>query len=384
MFSVIKSGLYVPEVEDADSCPLTYEIVGDVAVIPVDGMMTKGKSSYGGTSMMELAEVIRLADRDPMVSRIMLEIYSPGGTYAGMEMLTTVLSRLEKPSIAKVSDWAASGALWLATCCDTVVLNRTGQVGSIGAYTLLLDTSKADEKDGFNYILIDSGGLKGAGEDGRISQELIDYNQRDIDRCAADFVNAIATNRGLSQDAVKAIANGEMFSADQAFQLGLIDRVIDEVDAETFLQQEQDMTREEFIAHASQHPEDLQEAAKGLISTEVNKAVLAAKPAPATIEELEAAFPGDESFILGQLKVKATITDAKLAHGEKLKADLTAANGKVSELQTQLTQRNPGTAGLPAPVPLPSAGSEDAAAHKAAVQAELGRTSLGRRALAAK
>lgn len=349
-FAAVKSGLFKPQVEEVGAPPLTYENIGGTAVIAVDGMLTKGKSSFGGTSMMELAAVIREADKDIAIREILYEIDSPGGTYGGIELLCNAMKRTSKRQIAKVSDWAASGALWMAVHADEIVLNRNGKVGSIGAFTVLLDTSKANEQEGLNPILVSSGELKGAGADGRIKPELVAEIQKGIDQVTAQFIGVISEQRGLTVEQVRNIADGRMFSADESLQLGLVDRVIDESDAETFLEQEIAMTREEFMSHASQHPTDLKEAAKGLISTEVEQALTAAKPKPASITDLETVFPDEEKFVISQFKAGATIEQAKLAHASKIASELESLKQKNASLQSEIAKLDPGRAGRTDPV----------------------------------
>lgn len=400
MLASVKSGLFKPQVEEADRPPLAYEVIDGVAVIPVDGMLTKGKSSFGGTSMMELAALIRTANRDPTVEQLMLEIDSPGGTYSGFEAVAYALKSIAKPSTAKVSDWAASGGLLVAVHCDQILVNKTGQVGSIGCYTVLLDTSKADEEMGLTWTLITSGGLKGAGADGRITPELIADYQKDVDRITREFVQMVAEQRGLAVEAVQALADGRMFNATEALNLGLVDRVIDEMDVETFLEQENAMAakpNKKTLATGQgapkvaegdpavwPEPADVREGVAygptgdeyaGTLIVADDQAAATDETAvakPATLGELKTEFAEDKDFILERAEVSAPMVEHKAAYADRLKT-------QVAALKTDLATAKPRTAGQkPIDVAAPKSPLEGEDSTKSVVTSVVAKRSQSR------
>jgi ATP-dependent protease ClpP protease subunit len=156
---------------------------------------------------------------------------------------------------------------------------------------------------------------------------------------------------------------------DRAKALGL-DSILPPAKPSATADKEKVMTLEEFKALAAANPD----AAKELSEPVVQAALNAAKPRPATIEELEAAFPDDASFVLNQAKAKATADQAKIAYSDKLAADLKTARNDAADLRTNLAKLDPASAGLnkaldvPAPVNTPDA--KDGAAETAAAVAK--------------
>lgn len=215
---------------DAARDGLPVQVDGGVAVVQLMGPMYRraGPTAryYGiaGTDATRLA--IQAADEDPDVEHIVLRVDSPGGSVAGLDLLGDAVARAEKPVTALVDGMAASAAYYVAAQADRVLLGRNDLVGSIGTRMLLYDYSKFFEAQGIEAVPIDTGPFKSAGAIGtEITEEHRADFQRIVDFYFADFVQAVARGRKLSEKAVRAVADGRLFTPDEALASGLVDGI---------------------------------------------------------------------------------------------------------------------------------------------------------------
>jgi len=193
------------------------------------GALIKSASSMGGTSTVQLRRDISNAANDPNVSAIMLAIDSPGGTAAGTYELGAAVKRASslKPTWAFVEDLGASAAYWMASQASQIfAANPMTQVGSIGTYWTLYDTSKMLEADGVKVHHFATGPLKGAGAYGTVvTEEQAAHFQAQVDTMQTHFDEAVRLGRNLSRNELASVRTGGVFSAKEAQALKLIDGI---------------------------------------------------------------------------------------------------------------------------------------------------------------
>lgn len=201
---------------------------GGIAVVPVQDFMMKGQSKYGGTSTVAVRRQLRAARADADVKGVLMFVDSPGGTVAGTQELGDDIRALAaaKPVWAQVDDLAASAALWASSQADKVFANRTAQLGSIGVFGVVRDTSKQAEMAGVKVHVLSTGKFKGAGVPGApVTEEHLEEAQGMVDNLHEHFVSALASGRHLPRERVDSMADGRMFIAADAQKLGLIDGI---------------------------------------------------------------------------------------------------------------------------------------------------------------
>lgn len=201
---------------------------GGVAVIELLGPMMKARSKYGGASTLGIRDALNTAAADPAVSSILLHVESPGGTAAGTPELADTITAVDKrkPVHAYIEDMGASAALWAASAARRVTANATAQIGSIGAFLVLDDTSKAAELAGVKVHVLSTGPDKGVGVDGTaIAAEQLKPFQEWVDYLGKLFATAIQKNRGLTEKRLAAVTSGRCWAAPDALELKLIDAV---------------------------------------------------------------------------------------------------------------------------------------------------------------
>lgn len=201
-----------------------------IATVRVEGTLMKRSSSLSQSSgTVQMRRDIREAANNPDVSAILLAIDSPGGTVAGTDDLAAEVKAAtkKKPVMAFVSDLCASAAYWVASQCDAIFVNSdTALVGSIGTLMTVYDVSKAAEQQGVEAVVFATGPLKGAGTEGTvITEEQRAYFQSIVDAAQGSFDAAVQKGRGLTDNQLKAVRTGGVFSAAEAEAKKLIDGV---------------------------------------------------------------------------------------------------------------------------------------------------------------
>jgi protease IV len=206
-----------------------------IAVIDVDGVLSTGPiiSLFGSgeNPVSLLLEKLDLARADRSVKAVILRINSPGGTVAASELMhneiTSFRERTGKPVVAVMLDTAASGGYYIACACDEIVAQKSTVTGSIGVVMQLFDVTSAMAKIGIKPNTIKSGELKAAGSPfEKLSDKDRDVFQGIIDEMYTQFVSVVSAGRpDLTEDRVREIADGRVYTAAQALELGLIDRI---------------------------------------------------------------------------------------------------------------------------------------------------------------
>ncbi len=196
-----------------------------VAVIPVVGALFRYANVFtqvsGASSYELIATDFRDAFADNDVHTIVLNIDSPGGEVNGCcDLAQTIYeARGKKPIIAYASGDVASGAYWIASACDKIVVSKTSSVGSIGVVGVY-----RDNKDDNSIEIVSSQSphkrVDITTDDGRTRL------QQRIDAMANVFIDAVATYRNISPESVQQrYGGGDVFIGEQAVTQGLADNI---------------------------------------------------------------------------------------------------------------------------------------------------------------
>ena len=209
-----------------------------VALIDLDGILINAKRggllTEGENPVSLTVEQLDQAAGDRQVKAVLLRLNSPGGSVGASDAIYQEVrgfrQRTGKPVVAMMMDVAASGAYYIACGCDEIVAQRTTITGSIGVVMQTFDVSGTMAKLGIHSDAIVSGPKKDAGsplrpmtpEERRVFQDL-------VDTFYAQFLEVVRTGRPklaeLDDAALRTIADGRVYHADKALELGLIDRI---------------------------------------------------------------------------------------------------------------------------------------------------------------
>jgi signal peptide peptidase SppA len=222
-------------IEGARRAPSPVATPGTIAVLPIFGPIVpranvvQDISGPKATSAELVEAAFRAALADTNVSSILLDVDSPGGNVQGIPELAATLrsARGQKPVVAVVNHTAASAAYWLASQADEIVVTPSGEVGSIGVFTVHDDLSAAAEKAGVRRTYIAAGAHKVEGNPFEpLSDATRQYLQQRVDAVHDEFVRDVARGRRVSQQTVReTFGQGRMVKASDALKLGMADRI---------------------------------------------------------------------------------------------------------------------------------------------------------------
>lgn len=209
-----------------------YDMVGNVAVVPVYGTLVQKLGGIRPYSGMTGYDTIRAASlcalEDEAAKAIVLDIDSPGGEVAGCFDLADEIysARGVKPIHAILNEVAYSAAYAIASAADRITVPRTGGVGSIGVIACHVDFSKALEAGGLKVTFIKYGQHKADGApELPLTEEARARFQANIDEMGELFVDTVARNRGLSAAKVRH-TEAACFQGQAGVRQGLADAVM--------------------------------------------------------------------------------------------------------------------------------------------------------------
>ncbi len=168
--------------------------------------------------------------KDPNIAAVILKINSPGGTVAAVQEIYQQVQNLRKAKkkvVVSIGDIAASGGYYIACAADKIVANHGSLTGSIGVLMSLPNLQGFLEKVGVRFNIIKSGEHKDIGSAFRnMSEEEKVLLQGVIDNAYQQFFNEVAKNRNkIEKEKLKEIADGRIFTGEQALKAGLIDEL---------------------------------------------------------------------------------------------------------------------------------------------------------------
>ncbi len=207
-----------------------------LVLLEIEGMISESERrsplGRGRPNVVARArEALDLATEDDDVAGLLLRIRSPGGTVAASETLYHEILRWkrenEKPVIAYMQGLATSGGYYVSMAADRVIAHPTSITGSIGVIMTGVNLSGLMQRFGIADQTFKSGEFKDAGSPLRpMRPEEQEQLQSVIDDLQARFVEVVVRGRpALDQAAVARLANGRIFSANQALEAGLVDQI---------------------------------------------------------------------------------------------------------------------------------------------------------------
>ena len=194
--------------------------LGDkIAVVDIKGVITSSRN---------IIDQIDAYSEDDNVKAIILRINSPGGSVGpSQEIYREVLKAREKKKvIASIGSVGASGGYYVACASDLIVVNPGTITGSIGVVMEFSNVEELLKKIGLRSFVIKSGRHKDIGSPLReMTPEDKSILQGVIDSVHSQFIRAVAEGRNMEERKVRQIADGRIFSGEQARELGLVDRL---------------------------------------------------------------------------------------------------------------------------------------------------------------
>jgi len=200
-----------------------------IAVIYAEGEIVDGEGTQNNIGGDKFRRIIRKARLDRTVKAIVLRVNSGGGSALASENIwrELAMARQDKPVVVSFGDVAASGGYYIACGADSIFASPNTITGSIGVFTLI-----PNMKDFFNNKLgITFDGVKTAeyADAGAVYRPLNEREQKlmqnSVDRIYLQFKQRVAKGRKKDMAYVDSIAQGRVWSGDDAIKIGLVDKI---------------------------------------------------------------------------------------------------------------------------------------------------------------
>jgi len=198
----------------------------------------EGTLLYDESASEDIVYQIEQAEKDEQIKAIILEIDSYGGGPTAGEEVANALKNVGKPTVALIREGGVSAAYWAASGADIIFASQNSDVGSIGVTMSYLDNTAQNQKEGLSYNQLSSGKFKDTGDPNKtLSVEEKALLMRDVNIIHQNFMEAVAENRNLDINKVKAMADGSSMLGEMALQNGLIDKIGGESEVKEYLKE---------------------------------------------------------------------------------------------------------------------------------------------------
>src|SRR5580698_1757184 len=201
-----------------------FSSFGDrIGVVDLDGVILSPQPVVG--------QLKKFGD-DSSIKAIIIHVNSPGGGVAASEEIYREVKRLrtekKKRVVVSIETVGASGAYYVASASDKIFADQGSIVGSIGVIAEWMNYGDLLKWAKLKNVVLKTGEFKDTGNPARdLTPNEQAYMQALIDHMFGQFVKAVADGRGMKYDDVKAIANGKVWTGQQALEMKLIDNVGD-------------------------------------------------------------------------------------------------------------------------------------------------------------
>ncbi|CAH6804353.1 protease IV, a signal peptide peptidase [Vibrio chagasii] len=206
----------------------------DVAVIVASGAIMDGKQPRGTVGGDTTAALLRQARNDDKVKAVVLRVDSPGGSAFASEVIRNEIEAIKqagKPVVVSMSSLAASGGYWISMGADKILAQPTTLTGSIGIFSVITTFEKGLNDIGVYTDGVGTSPFSGLGITTGLTEGAKDAFQMGIEHGYRRFIGLVGENRGMDVDAVDKIAQGRVWTGQDAMQNGLVDEIGDFDDA---------------------------------------------------------------------------------------------------------------------------------------------------------
>lgn len=204
---------------------LLIDISGVISEEKPDGLIDRPDM------VARVKEELKKAEGDKAVKAVVLRINSPGGTVTASDIIYHEVRRFKERTgrkvIASIMDVGASGGYYIAMAADRIFAHPTTVTGSIGVIMLHVNLQGLMEKVGVGAEAIKSGENKDLGLPTKpLSPEDREIFQKMINDMYARFLEVVQQGRqGLAADRIRTLADGRIYTAKEAMEVGLIDQI---------------------------------------------------------------------------------------------------------------------------------------------------------------
>ncbi|MEO6994335.1 MAG: signal peptide peptidase SppA [Lacunisphaera sp.] len=203
---------------------------GKIAIVYAEGEIVDGSGNsdnlvYGDKT----SRILRQIREDDSIKAVVLRVNSPGGSVSASEAIEREVQLIQqrKPVIVSMGTVAASGGYWISTNTERVFAEPTTITGSIGVFGMYFNVQGlANDKLGLTFDTVKTGKFADSNTVARPkTPEELALFQTFVDWVYDQFIGKVAASRKLSRAAVQEIAQGRVWSGQEALKLGLVDEI---------------------------------------------------------------------------------------------------------------------------------------------------------------
>lgn len=225
-FRQVSLNQYLAYVKDAGT---PNKLQPGIGIVVAEGEIVDGDAGPGRIGGDSTARLIRKAREDEAIKAIVLRVNSPGGSAFASEILRRELEltrQAGKPVVVSMGDVAASGGYWIAMASDAVIADAGTITGSIGVFGMLPTAEGLMDKLSLHTGSVRTTWLAGGYDPRRpLDPRLKAAIQASIDHTYSRFTTLAAQARKTTPDKIDAVAQGRIWTGNQAKERGLVDRL---------------------------------------------------------------------------------------------------------------------------------------------------------------
>ncbi|AFY76670.1 signal peptide peptidase SppA, 67K type [Pleurocapsa sp. PCC 7327] len=199
-----------------------------IAVLYAEGAIVSGQGAIQEIGGDRFAKELRKLKQNEDVKAVVLRINSPGGSATASEIILreVQLLREQKPVIVSMGDVAASGGYWIATGGNRIFAEGSTITGSIGVFGLLFNLQEIANNNGISWDVVKTARLADLGTATRPkTKEELAILQRSVNQIYEMFLDKVAKSRNMPKERVAQIAQGRVWSGEDAKKIGLVDQI---------------------------------------------------------------------------------------------------------------------------------------------------------------
>ena len=201
-----------------------------IAVVTVEGEITMGESTEDTAGSETIVKTLQRVKEDKDAKGLILRINSPGGSAVASELIRQAVNEVQasgKPVVASMGGMAASGGYWIAATSDKIVADANTLTGSIGIFGVMFNFEQTAKNLGIREDGIATSKLANISGLKPLSEEQRRLIQLNIENGYQQFLRLVSQGRGMTEEDVDYIAQGQVWIGKDAYQSGLVDELGD-------------------------------------------------------------------------------------------------------------------------------------------------------------
>jgi protease-4 len=201
-----------------------------IAVVYAEGDIVDGEGRPEQAGGDRIARELRKLRQDDDVKAVVLRVNSPGGSASASDLILqeVLLTRKVKPVVVSMGSYAASGGYWISTSGDRIFAQPNTITGSIGVFGLLPNIQKLANTHGITFDNVQTAKMASVQTMTRPKTEAeLARIQSLVDGVYEEFLTKVSEGRKLPREKVHEIAQGRVWSGEEALKLGLVDELGD-------------------------------------------------------------------------------------------------------------------------------------------------------------